>query len=70
MIIPTDAIGTAPTQTYDTRNVGTGKTMTAAGLVINDGNGGNNYTINYVTNTTGVITTATVTVTAQTDSKV
>ena len=68
-LISPDAIGTAPIQTYDNRNVGTGKTMTASGLVISDGNGGLNYTINYVTNTTGVITIATATVTAQTASK-
>ena len=68
-LISPDAIGTAPIQTYDNRNVGTGKTMTASGLVISDGNGGLNYTINYVTNTTGVITIATATVTAQTDTK-
>src|SRR6185437_17041083 len=69
-LVSGDVISTSPTETYDTHDVGTGKTMTAAGLVINDGNGGNNYTINYVTNTSGVITTATVTVTAQARSKV
>ena len=40
------------TETFDTRNVGTGKTLTAAGSV-NDGNSGNNYTVSFVTNTTG-----------------
>ncbi|QKJ31112.1 gliding motility-associated C-terminal domain-containing protein [Mucilaginibacter mali] len=69
-LISGDVVGTAPTQTYDNSKVGTGKTMTASGLVINDGNSGNNYTINYVTNTTGVITVATATVTAQTDTKI
>src|SRR5205085_6665593 len=68
-IIAPDAVGTAPTQSFDTRNVGTGKTLTASGLVINDGNGGNNYAISYVTDATGVITTAPVTVTSQPDSK-
>ena len=44
-------------ETYDTKNVGTGKTLTPSGSV-NDGNSGNNYTITFVTNTTGVITAA------------
>jgi hypothetical protein len=64
-----DAIGTAATQTFDNRNAGTGKTLTAGGLVMADGNGGNNYSISYVTNTAGVITPASVTVTAQADSR-
>jgi hypothetical protein len=64
-----DAVGTAPTQTYDNRNAGTGKTLTASGLVINDGNGGNNYTIQYITNTNGVIEQRNVTVTAVADTK-
>lgn len=53
-----DSIATAATQTYDTSAVGTGKTLTANGLVINDGNSGNNYSVNYVSNNTGVITAA------------
>ncbi len=56
------------TQTFDTRNVGTGKTLTPSGTV-NDGNGGANYTITFVNNTTGVITARAITVTALTDSK-
>ena len=35
------------TETYDTKNVGTGKTLTPSGTV-NDGNGGNNYTYTFV----------------------
>ncbi len=46
------------TQTFDTKNVGTGKTLTAAG-VANDGNGGNNYAYTFIPDTTGVITAAT-----------
>jgi hypothetical protein len=65
-----DPIGTAATQTYDNRNAGTGKTLTAGGLVMNDGNSGANYSVSYVTNTSGVITPAPVTVTAQADSRV
>ncbi|WP_216823559.1 YDG domain-containing protein, partial [Niastella vici] len=64
-----DAIGTAPVQTYNTRNVGTNKTLTASGLVVNDGNGGNNYAVSYVVNNTGVITVKSINVTAQTDNR-
>ncbi len=40
---------TAPvwTETYDTPNVGTGKTLTPAALTVTDGNGGANYSYNY-----------------------
>ncbi|NII29720.1 hypothetical protein HB364_31875, partial [Pseudoflavitalea sp. X16] len=65
-----DVIGTAPTQVYDTRNVGTNKTLTASGLVINDGNGGNNYTVTYATNTAGVISARDIHVTAQPDNRI
>jgi hypothetical protein len=53
-----DAVGTAATQSYDTKNVGITKTLTASGLVVNDGNSGNNYAIGYVTNLTGAINPA------------
>ena len=43
------------TETYDTKGVGTGKTLTPAGSV-SDGNSGNNYAVSFVTNTSGVIT--------------
>jgi hypothetical protein len=50
------------TETFDTRNVGTGKTLTAAGSV-NDGNGGNNYQVTLAaTNTAGAITPQSLTV--------
>jgi hypothetical protein len=41
-------------ETYNTPNGGTGKTLTPSGAV-NDGNGGNNYAVTFVSNTTGVI---------------
>lgn len=47
------------TETYDTPNVGTSKTLTAAGSV-NDGNGGNNYNVTFVDDTAGVIESASV----------
>ena len=50
------------------RNAGTGKTLTAAGSV-NDGNGGSNYAVTFVTNTTGQITPRAITVTAATGTK-
>ena len=58
-----DTVGTAPTQSYDTEDKGTGKTLTPSGLVINDGNDGANYTIVSVTNTDGVINAKELTVT-------
>jgi filamentous hemagglutinin family protein len=65
-----DAVGSAAIQSFDNRNAGTGKTLTASGLVMNDGNGGANYSVNYVDSTAGVITPAALTVTAQADSRV
>jgi hypothetical protein len=66
-----DTVGTAATQTYDNRNVGTTHVLRASGLVMNDGNSSNNYAITYVSSAaTGVITAAPLTVTAQTDSRV
>ena len=66
---PGDATGTAPTQTFDTKHAGTGKTLTASGLVINDGNSGNNYNISYAADITGEIQVRNITVTAVTDTK-
>ena len=54
-------------QTYDSKNVGSGLTLTPAGSV-NDGNSGNNYAVNFVNNTTGVITAKTLTVSGLTAS--
>jgi filamentous hemagglutinin family protein len=39
-------------------NIGTGKTVTASDIVINDGNGGANYSISYVSNTGSSITSS------------
>jgi hypothetical protein len=57
------------TQTFDTKNVGTGKTLTASGTVSGDGNSGNNYSYTFVTVATGTITARALTVTAATSSK-
>ncbi|MES2059575.1 MAG: MBG domain-containing protein [Patescibacteria group bacterium] len=48
---------------FSTKNVATGKTLTPHGLIL-DGNGGHNYTVTYVADTTGVITAKPITITA------
>ncbi|HXF85766.1 MAG TPA: YDG domain-containing protein [Anaerolineales bacterium] len=55
-------------QTFDNKNVGTGKTLTPSAS-ISDGNGGNNYNVTLVNNTNGTITPRPITVTAVTDTK-
>jgi len=71
--ITAGTLGTGDTaafnESYDTRNVGLGKTLTAAG-VVNDGSGGNNYAVTFVSNTTGMITARSITVTAASNTKV
>jgi hypothetical protein len=57
------------TEAFDDKNVHTGKTLTPAGSA-NDGNGGNNYAVTFVTDTTGQTTPLAITVTAATDTKV
>ena len=42
-------------ETYDTPDAGTGKTLSVSAFTVNDGNGGNNYKVNTVTSTAGVI---------------
>jgi large repetitive protein len=56
------------TQTFDTKNVGTGKTLTPAGSV-SDGNSGNDYAVTLAGNTTGAITARSLQVTATTETK-
>ena len=46
---------TGLTETYADKNAGTGKTLSVAGYALNDGNGGNNYTVTLVDDTSGVI---------------
>jgi hypothetical protein len=55
-------------ETYDNKNVGTGKTLTPSGSVI-DGNGGNNYAVTFFTSNTGSIGALSITVTAATNTK-
>jgi uncharacterized protein YfiM (DUF2279 family) len=56
-------------ETYDTKNVGSGKTLSVSTYTVNDGNSGNNYTVNTVTSTAGVISKATLTITAAVNTK-
>ena len=56
-------------ETYDTKDAGTGKTLTASGSV-NDGNSGNNYSYAFITDSTGIINKAALSVTANDDHKI
>jgi hypothetical protein len=60
---------TGLTETYDTKNVGTGKTLSVSAYTVNDGNTGANYTVSTVASTAGVINPAMLTVTADNKSK-
>jgi hypothetical protein len=60
---------TGLTETYDTKNAGTGKTLTVSTYSINDGNGGANYSVNLAASSAGVINSATLMVTANSESK-
>ncbi len=64
-----DAISDVPVQAFDTKNIGSGKSLVASGLVINDGNYGENYNLTYVDDPTGQITALAINVTAVTDTK-
>ncbi len=57
-------------ESYDNKNAGTGKTLSVSAYTVNDGNGGNNYTVTTVPNATGVINKASLTITATADDKV
>jgi uncharacterized protein YfiM (DUF2279 family) len=54
---------------YDTKNVGTDKTLSVSAYTVNDGNNGNNYTVSTVASTAGVINQATLTITAAANTK-
>jgi filamentous hemagglutinin family protein len=60
---------TAATIAYTDKNVGTNKTVNLSAATINDGNGGNNYSVTLAGNTTSTITPAPLTVTANNDSR-
>ncbi len=56
-------------ETYDTKNAGTGKTLTVSAYTVNDGNAGANYSVNLVASSAGEIDPATLMVTANSASK-
>jgi hypothetical protein len=56
------------TEGYDTRNAGSGKTLSVLSYVVNDGNSGSNYVVSTVANTAGVILPTMLTVTV--DNKI
>ena len=59
------------TYAFNDKNVGSGnKTVTVTNVTVNDGNGGANYTVNYVNNTTSTITPRALTVSATGTNKV
>src|SRR5438067_994776 len=60
---------TAKAETYDTMNVGAGKTLSVSAYTVNDGNSGGNYTVTTVADVTGAINAKALTITAQTNSK-
>ncbi|MEI8082261.1 MAG: YDG domain-containing protein, partial [Actinomycetes bacterium] len=60
LVAPDSAVAT---QTYDTKNVGTGKTLSVSAYTVTDGNSGNNYSVSTNTNTTGVISVKGLTIT-------
>ena len=51
------------TQIFDNKNAGSGKHLTPQG-VVSDGNGGNNYSVTFIDNTTGVVNARTLIVNA------
>ncbi|MCA1554874.1 MAG: YDG domain-containing protein, partial [Chloroflexi bacterium] len=65
----TDTV-TGLSETYDSKNAGTGKMLSVVGYTVNDGNSGGNYSVLLVTNTTGIINKAALTVTASGVNKV
>jgi fibronectin-binding autotransporter adhesin len=66
-----DTVSGAAVQSFDNRNAGTGKVLTAAlgTLAVEDGNGGGNYTLAFVNDANGVINPLAITVTAVPGSK-
>jgi filamentous hemagglutinin family protein len=57
------------TYAFADKNAGTNKTVTVAGVSVNDGNHGGNYVVSFASNTTSTITPAALTVTAHDDGK-
>ena len=56
-------------EVFSSDSAGSGRTLSVSGYTINDGNGGKNYTVTTLANTTGAITTAPLTITAVANTK-
>jgi YDG domain len=56
-------------EVFSDRNAISTKALSVSAYTINDGNNGNNYTVTTLTNTTGVINKAPITITATTNTK-
>jgi hypothetical protein len=68
-LFPTDTVS-GGTFAFANKNAGSGnKVVTVSGVTINDGNNGGNYNVQYVSNTTSTINTASLTLKAVTDTK-
>jgi hypothetical protein len=65
----TDTV-TGLAEAYNNKNAGTGKTLSVANYLVNDGNSGNNYAVTTVNSTSGVINQAPLTITASGVNKV
>ena len=61
---------TGATFTFDDKNAGIGKTLHVSNAIINDGNGGNNYAVTYVDNTSSAIAKRQLVISSVNDSKV
>src|SRR6059058_2729325 len=59
---------TGKAETYDTKNVGVGKTLSVSAYTVNDGNSGANYTVTTVADVTGAITAKPLSITEQTST--
>src|SRR5437899_6972841 len=65
-LVGTDTV-TGKAETYDTANVGAGKTLSVSAYTVNDGNSGGNYTVTTMADVTGAISTKALTITAETN---
>ena len=61
---------TDASEVYDNKNFGTGKTLTVNSYTVNDGNGGNNYSVSLVPSNAGVINKMNLSVSAVMASKI
>jgi|GEM_PF-1703243 len=64
-----DVLTSVGIQTFDTELAGTGKTLIPSGTVIDDGNNGDNYSIHYLTDVTGVIEQRPIAITVDTSQQ-